>query len=982
MALEAADRGYVLETGTIVLADDAKALQHERAGPQDLPRRGLSREANLRFARGRVTCPAAIWRAGERGLPHGVEAPRYLRDPQPCARGPLARRSGQIRACGIHALRDGRDARFALRSRPSEFSRRLPQHFNACAPWCSMRPAGRSARRSCPFPSRGPGRCCCASAPAASAAPTCTSSTASCPTRSCRSSRPPDRRRVEALGGRGARGLGGVPWLGWTGGECRYCTTGRENLCDRARFTGYHLDGGYAEYAVADARFCFPIPDGYPDVAGGAAALRRADRLPLAAAGRRRASGSASTASAPPAHIVAQVARAAGPARLRVHAAGRRGGAGARARARRRVGRRLARRRRPRSSTPRSSSPRPASSSRRRSARSRKGGTVVCAGIHMSDIPSFPYELLWGERVLRSVANLTRRDGEEFLALAPRVPVRTEVEDVPARRRRTRRSTASAPASSAAPPSWCRNLAQDAPSRCGRLRLRRRPAGRRDRREPRARAVLRELALRLGRAHRRRPGRARCRLLGRRRAGRPAARRRGSSSGMIALGGARVLAIPVIDEPVLEAVVDLGPGPAARPARASIAALRAAERRPRGGRRRSPSGCGRGRVAERRRDRRSLFAVSTAGSIAGTFATAFFLDPGVRHRPAARARRRRAARAVAFIALASGAPRRGPRRCRRRTLACVAARARARARRAAFGGGGRNWSPLYRLRGQTAATRATRGRRAGPRARLPQGHALPPARRRRGRRTTRYLRFDNSLQSAMYLDDPFRTRFRYTDLFHLGLAYDPARARCPLHRPRRRVGAEADAGATSRALRLTAVELDPVVVDVAYRFFALPRRPAARVEVGDGAPLPRDRRCALRRDRHRRVLRGRDPVPPRHAGVPRARAPRLAPGGVVVMNVIGAIEGRGSKLFRSIYRRTAPSSRPSSSIRRSCAATTATTTFRNLILVATDKAASREARLLADRWAASGSDAVRAGSRASRSSTGTTRRSRSPTCRR
>jgi propanol-preferring alcohol dehydrogenase len=219
----------------------------------------------------------------------------------------------------------------------------------------------------------------------------------------------------------------GVPWLGSTDGTCRYCTSGRENLCDGARFTGYDLDGGYAEYAVADERFCFPIPDGYPDVqaapllcAGliGWRSLRfagDAERLGLYGFGAS-------------AHIVAQVARHEG---RRLFGFVRRGDEAARAFALELgcewagwsderppeeldaavvfapVGELV-----------------PAALSALA-----KGGIVVCAGIHMSDIPSFPYELLWEERVLRSVANLTRRDGEEFLALAPRIPVRTEIEE-------------------------------------------------------------------------------------------------------------------------------------------------------------------------------------------------------------------------------------------------------------------------------------------------------------------------------------------------------------------------------------------------------------------------------------------------------------------------------------------------------------------------------------------------------------------------
>jgi alcohol dehydrogenase, propanol-preferring len=221
----------------------------------------------------------------------------------------------------------------------------------------------------------------------------------------------------------------GVPWLGWTDGTCRYCTSGRENLCDAARFTGYDLDGGYAEYAVADERFCLPIPEGYPDVqaapllcAGliGYRSLRMAgdaERLGLYGFGAS-------------AHIVAQVARHEG---RRAFVFTRPGDEEAQAFARS-LGVEWA------GGTDEHAPDEldaaiifapagelvPAAL-----AATAKGGVVVCAGIHMSDIPSFPYELLWGERAVRSVANLTRRDGEEFLALAPQVPVRTEVETYP-----------------------------------------------------------------------------------------------------------------------------------------------------------------------------------------------------------------------------------------------------------------------------------------------------------------------------------------------------------------------------------------------------------------------------------------------------------------------------------------------------------------------------------------------------------------------
>ena len=224
----------------------------------------------------------------------------------------------------------------------------------------------------------------------------------------------------------------GVPWLGWTDGDCRYCRSGRENLCDNALFTGYDRDGGYAELTVADERFCLPLPEGYPDLQAApllCAGLIGYRALRLAGDGGRL--GIYGFGSA--AHIITQVARhegrrvfaftraddtdsqefalslgaewagdALGPAPEELDAAiifapaGELVPAALKAMA--------------------------------------KGGVVVCGGIHMSDIPSFPYELLWGERVLRSVANLTREDGERFLELVPQVPVRTEVETHPLER--------------------------------------------------------------------------------------------------------------------------------------------------------------------------------------------------------------------------------------------------------------------------------------------------------------------------------------------------------------------------------------------------------------------------------------------------------------------------------------------------------------------------------------------------------------------
>jgi alcohol dehydrogenase, propanol-preferring len=222
----------------------------------------------------------------------------------------------------------------------------------------------------------------------------------------------------------------GVPWLGWTCGECRYCTSGRENLCDLARFTGYDIDGGYAEWAVADERFCFPIPSGFDDLQ--AAPLLCAGLIgyrSLRFAGDAERLGLYGFGAA--AHIVTQVALHQG---RRVFAVTREGDASAQAFARE-LGAEWAGGGPPPEELDAAIIFAPAGELVPAAlAAVAKGGSVVCAGIHMSDIPSFPYELLWGERVLRSVANLTRRDGEEFLALAPRVPVRTHVEAVPLER--------------------------------------------------------------------------------------------------------------------------------------------------------------------------------------------------------------------------------------------------------------------------------------------------------------------------------------------------------------------------------------------------------------------------------------------------------------------------------------------------------------------------------------------------------------------
>src|ERR687897_906622 len=221
----------------------------------------------------------------------------------------------------------------------------------------------------------------------------------------------------------------GVPWLGYTDGTCRYCRVGRENLCDNARFTGYQIDGGYAEYASADHRFCFPLPEGYPD-------LQAAPLLCAGLIGYRslRMTGDAERLGfygfGASAHIIIQVAVHQG---RRVFAFTRAGDAETQAFA---LG--LG------ATWAGSSDERPPEeldaaiifapvgalvpAALRAVA---KGGVVVCAGIHMTDIPTFPYDLLWEERSVRSVANLTRQDGLDFLALASEVPIRTEIVPFP-----------------------------------------------------------------------------------------------------------------------------------------------------------------------------------------------------------------------------------------------------------------------------------------------------------------------------------------------------------------------------------------------------------------------------------------------------------------------------------------------------------------------------------------------------------------------
>jgi propanol-preferring alcohol dehydrogenase len=222
----------------------------------------------------------------------------------------------------------------------------------------------------------------------------------------------------------------GVPWMGHTCGQCRYCRTGRENLCDRAKFTGYTLDGGYAEYAAADMRYCFRLPEEYGDAAAapllcagliGYRTYRMAgkniERLGIYGFGGA-------------AHIVAQIAAFQGK---QIYAFSRPGDSAAQQFALR-LGAAWAG-----DSTQMPPEPldaalifAPVGSLVPAALKAVvKGGIVVCGGIHMSDIPSFPYSSLWEERIVCSVANLTRRDGEELFSIAPRVPVKTEVEELP-----------------------------------------------------------------------------------------------------------------------------------------------------------------------------------------------------------------------------------------------------------------------------------------------------------------------------------------------------------------------------------------------------------------------------------------------------------------------------------------------------------------------------------------------------------------------
>ncbi|MCP4581992.1 MAG: zinc-dependent alcohol dehydrogenase family protein [candidate division Zixibacteria bacterium] len=221
----------------------------------------------------------------------------------------------------------------------------------------------------------------------------------------------------------------GVPWLGWSCGWCGYCLSGGENLCDSARYTGYQINGGFAEMCIADERFCFPIPPGFPDIQAApllCAGLIGYRALSMAGEGKRLGFYGFGAA----AHILIQVA---GFQKREVYAFTRPKDVSAQGFALK-LGAVWA-------GSANDIPPEPLDAAiifapvgelvPTALKAVAKGGTVICAGIHMSDIPSFPYSILWGERIVRSVANLTRRDGEEFMALAPKIPVKTEIHSYP-----------------------------------------------------------------------------------------------------------------------------------------------------------------------------------------------------------------------------------------------------------------------------------------------------------------------------------------------------------------------------------------------------------------------------------------------------------------------------------------------------------------------------------------------------------------------
>jgi spermidine synthase len=420
----------------------------------------------------------------------------------------------------------------------------------------------------------------------------------------------------------------------------------------------------------------------------------------------------------------------------------------------------------------------------------------------------------------------------------------------------------------------------------------------------------------------------------------------------LALGGAAVLVIPLVDDRVVGWVLDWDPGPRLDPLLCSLVlfgpmSVLLSAVGPIAVRLQAQTLETSGRTAGR------TFAVSTAGSIAGTFATAFWLVPEL-----GTAQLFGLGAVVLFATVAAlGLVARLPRAAGLGLLAAAAAAAFTVSLGAAHTGplsaaSARNWSPLYRLHGYGYEPAAEDASFRVVFSEDTRYHRLAVVEDG----DSRYLRFDNSLQSAMYVDAPFRTRYRYTDLFHLGVAYNPD--------ARRVLYIGLGAGSSQKRLwrdfpdaRLTVVELDPVVVDVARRYFRLPDDPRLGVEVGDGR-----RFLAARPDRWDIVVVDAffaDAIPAHlvtQEFLTLLRS-RLAPGGVVVANVIGALDGPGSRLFRSVYKtyRTAfptvlvhPAILPGDK---------GDDSYRNLIVVATEKAAPGRVAL-ADRW-----DAIRRAAR-------------------
>ena len=413
---------------------------------------------------------------------------------------------------------------------------------------------------------------------------------------------------------------------------------------------------------------------------------------------------------------------------------------------------------------------------------------------------------------------------------------------------------------------------------------------------------------------------------------------------MMGLGATAVLAVPLADETVLEAVVRWNPGPRANPLVAATilcgpASVILATVSPIAVRLRARSVLTVGRTAGH------LFAISTAGSIGGTLATAFWLVPelGTDQLIAAGAATLFAAGAV--VALVERVPVALAASLAAAVLASFAAVELAPSERASLTGvAAQNWSPLYRARAES-----------GPVGSVDEGLEVLLAKDTRYHRLyvaedeqTRYLRFDSTIQSAMYLGDPYRTRLRYTDFFNLGLAYNPG-ARSVLFVGLGGGSAPKRMWRDFRDLRLHAVELDGDVVDAAYRFFRLPRDPRLTVDVEDG------RRFLASDERRWDVIAidafFSDSVP-FHLFTREFLAlvrERLAPGGVVVTNTIGAIRGSGSRMFRAIYR-TYRAAFPTVLVHPvSLPGEDDVISFRNVILVATDGAAPQREFLL-ERW--------------------------------